>query len=444
MRVLWVAEETPQEKSRKSEGDPQERDPVFIQAAAIDYAPRRTAMTPMQRDAFPQANERRACSVVVTRMTIVAVAALAIAACGGGGGSSNPTPAGDNPPPPPPPPPVAPLVTVPTDLPVLFIEVSTDTSVFDEVIGEVIEGNEQNFIQYTPATGEAAVVATNRSVSYAESISTLKVFNDRVFVVNVSDTGARIAELNVDDMLEPATSMPIPVPQAQDSVSEACLAVIGNDLIYKVAHRRAPFPATGYSDGPLIRVPEMFGAIGPGAIETLMPGFAGSGTSPSSGGFVTDACRGYFDVDGNDWFDTEVGFAGGQRGYYQKSIATAEPTLLGMLPNQAPVHVSEFAYDDGTAYLAALDTSAQAFAVAWIPVDTGELDVTQAVFVADYAADFTATGLFNVDADDGYVAFVLEGIDRDIVMLLDLETGLYEAFDSGAHINQLQLMFRGS
>ena len=379
-------------------------------------------------------------------IALVTATALTLVACGGGGGGSNaPAPiGGSNPPappaPPPPPPPVN--VTVPTNLPTLFLEVSTDISVYNNVIGDIIPGNQQNFIQHVPASGETAIVATNRSVSYAESISTLKVFDDRVFIVNVSETGGRVSELNLNSMLDAVASTPVPTPRAQDSMSESCLAVFGDDLVFKVAHRRAPAPASGYEDGPLIRVPGIFGVTGPGPIETLVPGLTGSGTSASPGGFVTDACRGYFDADGNDWYDTEIGFAGGQRNFFRKDPSTTFPSLIGSLPDQNPVMVSEFAYDDETVYFAGLDAANQAFTVATGDVNTVLIDTTPTAFISDYVTGFTATGLLHLDADDGYVAFVLEGNDRDVVMLLDPTTGLFEAIDRGGQINQLQLLFR--
>jgi hypothetical protein len=382
-----------------------------------------------------------------SRAALSAVVLLLLSACGGGGGGGstppNLPPVGQIPPAPPPPP-ATPQVSVPTDLPVLFVEVSTDISVYNDIIGELIEGNLQNFVQYVPATDEAAIVATNRSLSYAESISTLKVMNDRAFLVNVSDTGARITELNLDSMLEQPASIPIPAPQAQDSISERCFAVFGNDLVYKVAHRRAPFPATGFEDGPLVRVANMLSLAGPGSPEILVPGMSGAGTSPSPGGFVTDACRGYFDVDGSDWIDTEIGFTNGERDIYRKDPATADPTLIGSLPDIPGLLISEQAYDAGTMYFAGLDTTSQAFAIGFAPLATGIIDSTPTQFVSDLVTGFTATGIQLLDADDGYVGFVLDGTDRDVVMLYDPITGLFEAFDKGGRVNQLQLMFRGS
>ena len=147
------------------------------------------------------------------------------------------------------------MASVPTNLPALLIEVSEDISEFNNVIGQVIAGNLQNFIQVVPATGEVALVATNTSRSYAQSQSTIKVFNDRIFIVNVSDTGARIQEINLDSIFNSPASVPVPTPRgARTRLSENCLAVVGDDLIYKVAHRDAPFPATGYEDGPLLRI----------------------------------------------------------------------------------------------------------------------------------------------------------------------------------------------
>jgi hypothetical protein len=390
-------------------------------------------------------SKRAACEA---RLLVTAAILLTLAACGGGGGGTSASPeappTGSSPPPAPPPPPASPAVTVPTDLPVLFIEVSEDISVFNDVIGDVIEGNLQNFIQFVPATGELALVATNRSVSYSESISTFKVFSDRAFVVNVSDTGARVVELNLDSMLEPPASVPVPTPLSQDSISDSCLAVIGDDLIYKVAHRRAPAPATGFEDGPLVRIPDFFSAAGPGAMETLMPGLSDAGTSASPGGFVTDACRGYFDADGSSWFDTEIGFADGSRDFFRKDLLSAEPTLIASLRDQAPVLVSEHAYDEDTVYFAGLDVTNQVFTIASALLDTLVVDTTLPIRIEDYVDAFSATGLFLLDADDGYVAFVFSGTDRDVLMLYEPVSGLIEAFDFGTRINQMQLIFRGS
>lgn len=334
------------------------------------------------------------------------------------------------------------MASVPTNLPVLLIEVSEDISEFNNVIGQVIPGNLQNFIQVVPATGEVALVATNTSRSYAQSQSTIKVFNDRIFIVNVSDTGARVQEINLDSIFNSPASVPVPTPRSQDSLSENCLAVIGDDLIFKVAHREAPFPATGFEDGPLLRIGGFFSATGGQAIDTLIPGLAGQGTSPSPGGFVTDACRGYFDVNGNNWYDSEIGFANGFRRLLQKDLATGTPTEFAALQDLAPLQVSEFTYDNDTVYFVALDAGSQSFMIASASLATGNVDFRPVEAIADYVSNFTATGAQLIDADDGYLGFVLDGNTRDVVMLYEPVSGLIEAFDFDVRINQMQLIYR--
>jgi hypothetical protein len=372
-----------------------------------------------------------------------------LVACGGGGGadSSGQAPIGSqaipiSPPPPPPPPPVA-VATVPVGIPALIFEVSEDASQFNNIIGDVIEGFRQNFVQFVPATGEATVIASNRSVSYAESVSSVKVFDDQIYVLNVSETGARVQKLDPDLLFESPASMPIPKLRNFDSVSDSCFAVIGNDLYFKVAHRDAVGLATGYEDGPLVTIEGFFDAVGKTQVTELIAGISGQ-TSPSSGGFVTDACRGYFDSDSGVWYDTEVGFANGLLGFFEKDRSSGEPISIASIVDQDPLMLSNLAFDDGIAYVAALDVAAQDIVL--ISIDLATLSESQLAIAAVSSGvdNLSASDIRFLDADDGYVSFVIDGEDRDVAVLYEPVSGTLEYFDFDIRINGSQIIFRGN
>ena len=75
-------------------------------------------------------------------------------------------------------------------------------------------------------------------------------------------------------------------------------------------------------------------------------------------------------------------------------------------------------------------------------IATGNVDSRPVELIADYVSNFTATGVQLVDADDGYLAFVIDGNTRDVVMLYEPVSGLIEAFDFDVRINQMQIIFR--
>ena len=126
----------------------------------------------------------------------------------------------------------------------------------------------------------------------------------------------------------------------------------------------------------------------------------------------------------------------------QKDPVTGAPTEFGALPDLAPLQVSEFSYDDDTVYFVALDTSSQSFMISAASITTGDVDSLPVENIADYVSNFTATGIQLVDVDDGYIAFVLDGNTRDVVMLFEPVSGLIEAFDFDVRINQMQLIYR--
>lgn len=183
------------------------------------------------------------------RQPFVLSAALVLAGCpespvdpgpvdpGPGAGPNGP----GTPPPPPPPPPEPATASVPHGTPALYLSTSTDASVFNGIIGEVIEGSRQNFVQLVPATGEAALIDSNLSVSYAQSRSTIKTFDDGIYIVNVSETGARLQRFDNEALLSSPPDRPVPVPRAFDSLEEDCFVVQGSDMVYKVAWRRASY-----------------------------------------------------------------------------------------------------------------------------------------------------------------------------------------------------------
>lgn len=339
-------------------------------------------------------------------------------------------------PPPPPPPPPPPSASVPHGTPALYLSTSTDASVFNEIIGEEIEGSRQNFIQYVPATGEAALIDSNLSVSYAQSRSTIKTFDDAIYIVNVSETGARLRRFDNDALLDSPPDRPVPTPQQFDSVEEDCMVVHGDDLIYKVAWRES-FP--GYSDGPVVRVPDFFS--GGSTIEELVPGIGGN--SPTPGGFVTAACQFHMDWADGVWYDVASQPVDDRLPLYSRDLSTGEPTEISAIGGYSALEgsyddISNVGFDQSAAWFAAIHQGSQLIDVYSKPLPSGDWYH----FVRLEITGFEGEWLHNLDVDDGYVTFVIDTPDGDDYVALLSPDGAAEAIAIGAAVNQLQIVYR--
>jgi len=343
------------------------------------------------------------------------------------------------------------MVSVPVGMPALFIETSEDASVFNDVIGEFIEGSQQNFIQFVPETGEAALIATNTSRSFAQSISFIKAFDDGLYLLNVSETGAGVSKFNTDALLDTPESVPVPTPRQFDSISEKCFVVLGNDLYYKVAWREAPFPGTGFADGPLVQVSNFF--TGGLSVTELIAGIGGD--SPSSGGFVTDACYFNMDIAEGIWYDyqkedvAESGFTNTTFTTYTRNIPTGEPAaepgelVLGVADESRNlVKWSNIAYDNGFGFIALLNIDSQGFGI--LQFDPSVSPVALTVVLEEVLTGVNASGIHSLDVDDGYVSFVITtpNTGEDLAALFNPNTSTFQTFDFGVAINQLQLIYR--
>jgi len=382
------------------------------------------------------------------RHPFVLSAALLLAGCqespvdpgpvdpGPGAGPNGP----GTPPPPPPPPPEPATASVPHGTPALYLSTSTDASVFNGIIGEVIEGSRQNFVQLVPATGEAALIDSNLSVSYAQSRSTIKTFDDGIYIVNVSETGARLQRFDNEALLSSPPDRPVPAPRAFDSLEEDCFVVQGNDIVYKVAWRRAGFPGIGYSDAPLVRVTGFFD--GGSDITTLIPGVGGDAATP--GGFVTDACQFHMDWADGVWYDVANRVENDELAIYRRDADTGLPTRIGALDGMSayehPNDITNLAFDRDRVYFASLEAATQTIRVTARPVEGAVFWQTLATVTL---TDFTAESLHGLDVDDGYATFVVNPPSGDDYVAL-LEPGVegLRLFAIGAPVNQLQIVYR--
>ena len=312
---------------------------------------------------------------------------------------------------------------------------------FNEIIGEVIEGSVANFVQFDPATSEAVLFDSNSSVSFAQSRSIVKTFDDELYVINISETGARGRRFDVDALLSPPPDAPIPVPRQFDSVSDRCVVVIGNDLFYKVAFREASFPGTGFEDGPLVRVAGFFDGIGGRTLTELIPGIGGDSATP--GGFVTDACQFNMDFADGQWFDADQAIENGQQRLLIRDQTTGEiasfVTVTGLDAITTQYDVSNWAFDAGFAYFVAVDAVAQAIEIVRVSMTTGVAETVHREELVGAQAEF----VFNLDVDDGHVAFVIRDMAGDeTVGLFSPGDATIQTFDFGASVTQLQVMFR--
>ncbi len=364
-------------------------------------------------------------------------------------GPTNPTDPGPNPDPDPDPDPTpgplpTPTVSIPVGLPALYIETLEDASVFNNVIGEVIEGSTQTVLQFVPASGEAAIVTTNRSVEFASSRTTLRAFDDDLYVLTTSEVSASVGRYDADNLLDFALQSGgvIPTPRQQESIDPGCFAALGDDIYYKVSWRDAPFPGNGYVDGPVVRVDDFFASIDNRETTTLDPGIGGD--SPSPGGFVTDAC--YFNVDVADgvWYDTEANFSTGEVSFYSRDPQTGEATWVSGIVGFDAVtdtrQVTNFAFDRQMVYFATLNVATQ------------EVEIARQLLFGDFAIETVlpptrvdgvdAVGISQLDVDDGHVAFVLNANGASVVGLYDPATELVDFMDLGVRVNQLALIYR--
>lgn len=370
------------------------------------------------------------------RASLVACALAALVGCDSSGDSPEPDDGPDDPQPV--------VVAVPTGTPTLFIGTADDASVFNDLVGEIIEGTQQYFVQFVPETGEAALVGSNESRSFAESISFIRTFDDEVYLLNVADTGARLRRYDTDDMLAGPADRPVPTPQSFDSVDQNCIAVLGDDLYYKVAWRAAMFPGTGFADGPLVRVEDFFAAGGSGTTTELIPGLGGD--SPSSGGFVTEACYFNMQVADGTWYDSDRSNAGGDAvTIYTRNFTTGQPTEVETLdfgsdlPALSPF--AKLTFDEGVAYAVWFDASADEVEL-WRFGGAG--GAAMQIHVASVAGR-GVEGVRTLDADDGFISFVLttDTPGVDLVGLYDPGTTTVDVFDLGVGVDQLEVLVRG-
>lgn len=382
------------------------------------------------------------------RFLALVLMAVFLAACGGGGGGGDSGAVGSSPPPPPPPLPPPPLpeptASIPIGMPALYISTSEDASVFNDIIGDFIEGSTQSFIQFVPATGEAALLSTNSSVSFASDTGWLKAFDDNLYILVNSETSASVGRPDRDNLLDVLLGIggSIPTPRQQESADEGCFTVLGDDLYYKVSWRDAPFPGTGFEDAEMVRVDDFFAASAGRDVDILDPGIGGD--SPTPGGFITDAC--YFNVDVADgvWYDTKIDFALGEASFYTRDPETGEGSfvagIVGLDTILDTYRISNYAFDERMVYFAFLNT------------DTQEVEILRQLLFDDFAIEtvlpatvidgLDVTGISQLDVDDGYVTFALEFGTGNAVALYDPNTGLLDVMDLGVRINQLALIYR--
>lgn len=328
---------------------------------------------------------------------------------------------------------------VPRGAPAVFISTTQDASVFNDIIGTVIEGNVQNFIQIVPATGQAVLIESNASLSYAESRSTIETFDDGLYIMNVSETNASLRRFDNDDLLDSPPAIPIPTPRAFDSIEEDCFVALGEDIVYKVAWREAPFPGTGFEDGPVVRVSDFFdGGTG---LSTLDPGLGGD--SPSSGGFGTDAC--FFNMDFADgvWYDVRNRFAGDAlQGLIRDPMTGAPRTTVDVLTSLTSLRteyaLSNLAFDQGRVYYARMRIATKILEVWRKEFGT---PVWQGVAQVDLSG-MGATSVHSLDVDDGYVGLVVAASGGDLVALWSPDSGMFQLISVGATVRQLQIMYR--
>lgn len=379
-------------------------------------------------------------SRAIARSSLLALGVLITTACPLSTGPEDPDPPIVRPPepPPPPPPPPPPAASVPTGTPAIYISTSSDASIFNNIIGDVIEGSRQNFVQFVPATGEAALIDSNLSVSYARSRSTIKTFDDQLYIVNVSETSARIRRFDNEALLSSPADRPVPTPAFGDSLEEDCMVVDGDDLIYKVAWRRARFPGIGYADGPLVRVADYF--QGQSDISTLIEGLGRD--SPTPGGFVTEACQFHMDWADGVWYDVANRVEFDDLTIYTRDAASGIPTIWGQLPNmgdrQARYQVSNISFDRGWAYVAQIDVPGQMVEVIAYPGGRAFWQLVARIPLTGMGAE----SVHHLDVDDGHIAFVVTGPDGDDYVALVSPSGESELISVGAAANQLQILYR--
>jgi hypothetical protein len=324
----------------------------------------------------------------------------------------------------------------PVGEPTLILGTSEDASLI--VQGEQIKGTTQTFVQLVPSTGEAAIIGSNTSRSFARSTTSIRAFDDRLFLLNVAETGARIAERGPGAVGADRAELPIPTPRNFDSVADRCTVVIGDDLFFKVGGRQSRFPGIGFEDGPLVVVPGFYNAAtqGPRPLE-LIAGIGGDALTPN--GFVTDACFFGMDFADGDWFDVRVDRDDVVR-FYRRDVASGKPTELRALqfgPLGGNIAVPpNFAFDRGSVYFARLAPSG----VLQI-VRAGLFDAALELLVNDDVNDLGVTDIGRIDADDGHVAIVLEsGGRRSLVYLFDSQSGDIDVRDVGISVNDLALI----
>ena len=146
------------------------------------------------------------------------------------------------------------------------------------------------------------------------------------------------------------------------------------------------------------------------------------------------------------WYDSDRSSAGGQAvTVYTRDLATGRPAEVRTLafgsdlPPLSPL--ARLAFDWGWAYAVWFDADAEAVEI-W-RFDGSEAPAEQLHVVS--VAGRGVADVRTVDADDGYVSFVLstDDPDADLVGLYHPGPRTVEIFDFGLNVNQLEVMVRG-
>jgi hypothetical protein len=291
-----------------------------------------------------------------------------------------------------------------------------------------LESQSRSLVLYLPATGDATVIDTYSSPSYAPHFKRPYTIDDRLFISDKYTNGGSLSLTEYD----PSTLNRLGSWQTQNDVDDPNYALVNDQVYYRTnTEEHIRFTGTTITGGKIIRSPlvdstqqsvlnERNSYVQLLASEGVLYG----STSPTD----RDPLTGVFMVDETT----------GLPGDY---LVAFEVDNLG---NYLPGSWQEPVVDNGTAYWAAARRTANGPVMeVWsydLSVESGEVVGNSFQLSSD---DGNIVSISGIDADSGLVLVrtTFEGGDYSKVFLYDAHDGSADVFDTGFRIMDAEVLY---
>lgn len=327
-----------------------------------------------------------------------------------------------------------PAATIPTGTPALYLSYTEETDQF--ISGELIEGDAQTFLQFVPETGEANVIATNSSISFAKDTDRLETYDNKIYLFNVDDEQfLNTIRVYGEDLV--ATSFGFSTFDAQAVTKTNCAIPIGNDLYYLSLD--LPEFGVGFpSRGPVFRAENYFSSVARNSGDVVYQEL--SQNDP-----FTSCFNGYDTSDGI-WYDYSLDVDNNRFVTYTRDLATGIAAEVNVLsfddPSNIP-NISFFAFSNGFAYFVISDAITKEYNLLRVNALSPESQITTLASGIIEDPAFDEINILSVDADNDYVTFLISNSTGEVkrVALFEPFTNLVNLIDLGSVV-QLGIIFK--